>query len=147
MKINKKLIFDLDYNNKAINEESSNLEYISNHISETERKAVEAEREVDKMFMAEYMEGHIGDVFRGRIVSITNYGLYVSLPNKIEGLVHVSELSGGYFEYDELHEIMRSTDGRVIYHLGDVVDVEVIAASKEEHTIDFKIYNEKNNTK
>lgn len=146
-RIIRRFLIDLDYSNKAINEESSNLEYISNHISETERKAVEAEREVDKMFMAEYMEGHIGDIFEGRIVSITNYGLYVSLPNKIEGLVHVSTLPGGYFEYDELSEVMQSNDGKIIYRLGDEVSVEVIAASKEEHTIDFKIYNEDKSTK
>ena len=144
-RIIRRFIINHDYNNKTISEINSDLDYICNHISETERISIEAEREVDKMEMASYMEDHIGDIYTGTIVSMASYGLYVSLPNKIEGLVHISEIGDSYYEYNEINEVMCDRNGKIVYRLGDEVEVEVISASKEERTIDFKIYNNGDN--
>ena len=66
-----------------------------------ERRAVDAERETDELKKTEYMEDKIGEEFDGIISSVTNFGLFVELPNTIEGLVHVSYLTDDYYHYDE----------------------------------------------
>ena len=74
---------------------------VANQSSMTERRAEEAEREVDKMKKVEYMTDHIGETFTGVISGITTWGIYVELPNTIEGMVRVSDMSDDYYIYDE----------------------------------------------
>ena len=66
-----------------------------------ERRADEAERETDKLKKVEYMEQHIGEEYEGVISGVTNWGLYVELPNTVEGLVHISTIPGDYYHYNE----------------------------------------------
>ncbi len=75
----------------------------SKQSSDTERMAVDAEREVDDLKKAEYMMDKIGEEFEGIISSVTSFGMFVELPNTIEGLVHISELHDDYYIYDEKH--------------------------------------------
>ena len=77
------------------------LEEVAKHSSETERRADEAERETEKQKKVEYMNDHMGECFEGVISGVTSYGLYVELPNTIEGLVHVSSLTDGYYVFHE----------------------------------------------
>ena len=83
-----------------------------------ERRADEAERETDKLKKAEYMQQHIGEIYKGVISGITNWGIYVELPNTVEGMIHVASLPGDYFHYDEAaYEMVGQATGKR-YKLG-----------------------------
>lgn len=113
------------------------LHEVADQSSRTERRADEAEREVEKMKKVEYMEGHIGETFKGVISGITSWGIYVELPNTVEGMVRVSAMGDDYYIYDEEHYQMIGEHTRKTYKLGQTVTVEVIAADKMLRTIDF----------
>ncbi len=115
------------------------LTEVAKQSSTTERRADEAEREVEKLKKAEYMSYRIGQIFDGVISSITAWGLYIELPNTIEGLVHVNNLEGDYFTYDEKNYEMISSTGQIVYKLGQRVKVKCIAADTQLRTIDFKL--------
>ncbi|MBQ6687302.1 MAG: ribonuclease R [Bacilli bacterium] len=117
----------------------NSLAQIAEHSSEREVAAVNAERDVMDMKMAEYMEDHIGEQFDGVISTVTNFGFFVELENMVEGLVHVNNLKGDYYNYvPELLSLIGETTKKQ-YRIGDKVRIEVIAASKENAMIDFKI--------
>ena len=135
----KKYLVENDMSMTTIQTLENNLVDIAQHSSEREVASVDAERDVDDMKMAEYMEDHIGEEFDGVITTITNFGFFVELPNLIEGLVHVQTLKGDYFTYvpDLLAMIGKST--KKTYRLGDKVRVKCVAASKENSMIDFEL--------
>ncbi|MBO5032063.1 MAG: ribonuclease R [Lachnospiraceae bacterium] len=126
-------------NEKRIEHYNEILPEVAKHSSEMERRADEAERETDKLKKVEFMEEHIGEIFEGVISSITAWGVYVELPNTIEGMIHVSMLPGDYFYYDEeTYEMVgQATDIR--YKLGQTLKVRVNATDKISRTIDFVI--------
>lgn len=111
--------------------------------SEQERRAIDCEYEVNDMKMAEYMEEHIGEVFEAKIVSVTNFGLFVRLPNLIEGLISVMNLNDDYYEFDEIGMMLIGRSKHKRYRIGDELKVECINASKETRQIDFKIASSK----
>ena len=113
------------------------LDSVASQTSRSERRADEAEREVRKLKMTEYMERHIGGVYEGVISGITSWGLYVELPNTVEGLVHVSSLPGDFFQYDEASCEMRGTKTDACYRLGERVRVQVRFADRFTRSIDF----------
>ena len=129
-------------NEKRIQHYNDILPEVAQHSSEMERRADEAERETDKLKKVEYMEAHIGEIFEGVISSITNWGIYVELPNTIEGMIHVSMLPGDYFYYDEsTYEMVgQATDKR--YKLGEKIMIKVNGTDKISRTIDFVIPQE-----
>ena len=135
----KKYLVEQDMSMTTIQTLEHTLVEIAQHSSEREVAAVDAERDVDDMKMAEYMEDHIGEEFEGVIDTITNFGFFVQLPNLIEGLVHVQTLKGDYFTYvpDLLAMIGKSTKKQ--YRLGDKVRVKCVGASKENSMIDFEL--------
>ncbi|MDF2945073.1 MAG: ribonuclease [Herbinix sp.] len=112
---------------------------VANHSSKTERRADEAEREVEKLKKVEYMLGHIGETFAGVISGITTWGMYVELPNTVEGMIRVSEMKDDYYIYDEERYQMVGEHTKKIYKLGQTVKVEVVAADKIMRTIDFAL--------
>ncbi len=114
------------------------LVYISEHSSSRERAAVDCEREVDDMKMAEYMEGHIGEQFEGMISSVTSFGMFVELDNLIEGLVPLRDMDD-FFHYDEEHMTLTGERSHVKYSIGERIIVKVVRASKEDKTIDFEV--------
>lgn len=115
------------------------LPEVAKHSSETERRADEAERETDKLKKVEYMEERIGEIYEGVISGITSWGIYVELPNTVEGLVHVSKLTGDYFRYDESrYEMVGDATGKS-YKLGMPVRVRVEDCDRFNRTIDFSI--------
>lgn len=129
-------------NEKRIEHYNEILPEVAKHASEMERRADEAERETDKLKKVEFMERHIGELYEGVISSITAWGIYVELPNTVEGMIHVSMLPGDYFYYDtETYEMVgQSTNIR--YKLGQTLKVRVNATDKILRTIDFVIPQE-----
>ena len=90
------------------------------------------------MKMAEYMEKHIGEEFEGIISSVTSFGMFVELPNLIEGLVPIKDMND-FFHYDEEHMTLTGERSHVRYSIGEMLVVKVVRASKEEKMIDFEV--------
>ncbi len=131
--------------NKLIDSYKDILPGIAMHSSEKERNSIDCERDVESMKMAEYMEGHIGEEFDGIIDSILNFGMFVCLPNMIEGLVKYDSIAGDYFEFNEdTNMLIGKRTGRK-FRLGQKVRVKCVAASKESSTIDFELIEGDNN--
>lgn len=122
---------------KRLQHYEQTLPEVANHSSKTERRAEEAERDVEKLKKIEYMMDHIGESFEGVISGVTNWGLYVELPNTVEGMVRVSDMTDDYYIYDEEHYQMIGEHTRKIYKLGQKVTIEVIGADKLQRSIDF----------
>ena len=121
---------------------TSILDEVAKHSSETERRADEAERETDKLKKAEYMSERIGEAYDGVISGITAWGIYVELPNTIEGMIHVSKLPGDYFYYNEsTYEMVGESTG-ISYQLGQPVRIRVAGCDPLTKAIDFDIVTE-----
>ncbi|WP_203364536.1 ribonuclease R [Bacillus sp. REN10] len=120
------------------------LPAIAEHTSSMERRAVDAERDTDEMKKAEFMLDKIGEEFDGIISSVTNFGMFVELPNTIEGLVHVSYMTDDYYRYDERHYAMIGERTGNVFRIGDEITVRVTNVNKEEQSIDFEIVGMKN---
>jgi ribonuclease R len=127
---------------KRIRRYAAILPDVAKQSSEKERTAEEAERETIKLKKVQYMEKHIGEVFEGIISSVTSWGLYVELPNTVEGLVHVTVLDDDYYIYDEKQHIFIGERTSKIYRIGQGVKVLVSSVNKVERTIDFELYKE-----
>ena len=125
--------------NRLIEYWEGNLPALCDHASEKERDSIDCERDVESMKMAEYMESHIGEEYDGTISSVMNFGLFVQLDNMIEGLVHISEIKGDYYTFDETTHTLRGEKKGKMYKLGQKVRVVVTNASKENSTIDFNL--------
>lgn len=115
------------------------LPEVAMHTSMTERRADDAERDTDKLKMVQYMENHIGEEFEGVISGITSWGIYVELPNTIEGMVPVTSLRDGRYRYDENHYEMVNEVTNNTYKLGQRVTVKVIRTDRMLRTIDFEM--------
>ena len=114
------------------------LTEVAKKSSERERLAEEAERETIKLKKVEYMAERIGEVFEGVISSITKWGVYVELPNTIEGLSHVTNMYDDHYNYiEDTYEMVGEHTGKT-YKLGQTVMVRVIGANRLERTIDFE---------
>ena len=105
--------------------------------SARERASEEIEREVEKLKKAEYMAERIGETYSGVISSVTNWGIYVELPNTVEGLVHISKIAGDYYSYDEVNMELRGQATGKTFKLGQKVDVIVNSVDLAARTIDF----------
>ena len=115
------------------------LDEVAKQSSERERRADEAERETIRLKKAEYMSRHLWEEYDGVISGVTGWGLYVELPNTVEGLVHVSSLQGDYFEYNEnAYEMVGQRTGKT-YRLGQTVRVQVVKADRTTRTVDFEL--------
>ncbi|MED4461289.1 ribonuclease R [Metabacillus fastidiosus] len=112
---------------------------IAEQASKMERRAVDAERETDDLKKAEYMLDKIGEEYDGIISSVTNFGMFVELPNTIEGLVHVSYMTDDYYRYDERHYAMIGERTGNVYRIGDEITVRVVNVNKDERSVDFEI--------
>ena len=132
-------LFNKNINIDTINYWDQKLLPLAVHTSERERASIECEREVDDMKMAEYMEKHIGEEFTGVVSSVMSFGMFIELPNKIEGLVRIDDLTDDYYRYDESTFALVGNNNKRGYRLGDEVKVIVKAASKTNHTVDFII--------
>lgn len=125
-------------NEKRIEHYTEKLPDVAKHSSKMERRADEAERETNKLKKAEYMEEHIGECFEGVVSGITQWGIYVELPNTVEGLIHVSTLPGDYFYYDDVSYEMVGRDSGIRYKLGEKMKVRVRGVDRLSRTVDFE---------
>ncbi|MGL5675062.1 MAG: ribonuclease R [Cellulosilyticaceae bacterium] len=107
-----------------------------------ERRAEEAERETIKLKKVQYMEQFMGEEFEGTITGTTSWGVYVELPNTVEGLVHVNEMDDDYYIYDEPAHRWIGEHSKKIYQLGNTVKVRVIKTDRMTRTIDFRFVDE-----
>ncbi|MGV8980523.1 ribonuclease R [Clostridium sp.] len=115
------------------------VEIASKQSSDMERVAMEAEREVDDLKKAEYMSERLGQEFEGIISSVTNFGLFVELPNTIEGLVHMSSLDDDYYVFDERHLTLIGERTKKMYKLGEAVKIVVSKVDLASHEVYFDI--------
>ncbi|WP_370875129.1 ribonuclease R [Cytobacillus purgationiresistens] len=126
--------------NEATKEKwNSILPDIADHSSNMERRAVDAERETDELKKAEYMVDKIGQEYDGIISSVTNFGMFVELPNTIEGLIHVSYMTDDYYRYEERQLAMIGERTGNVFRIGDEITVRVLNVNKDERSIDFEI--------
>ena len=107
--------------------------------SDAERNAEEAERDLEKIKMCEYMEERIGEEFEGIISSVTSFGMFVELSNTIEGLVHVENMNDDYYYFDEVNVMLTGKHSNKVYKIGDKIKVKVISADKFLRRIDFEV--------
>jgi ribonuclease R len=112
--------------------------------SERERRADEAEREVDERYRAAWMEQHVGGQFSGTISGVTSFGLFVELDDsKVNGLIHVTQLPNDYYHFDPIRKTLTGERAGREFRLGDRVDIVVLKASVEERRIDFRLAEER----
>ncbi|MBM7870483.1 ribonuclease R [Clostridium pascui] len=129
-------------NDKRINKLTDEVSVASIQSSEMERLADEAEREVDDLKKAEYMSERIGEVYEGIISSVTAFGMFIELPNTIEGLVHISTLNDDYYIYDEKHLCLIGERTKKKYKLGDVAKIKVDKVDIDAHEIFFELLDQ-----
>ena len=115
------------------------LDEVASWASDRERKAEEAERETIKLKKVQYMEAHQGEAFDGIISGITKWGIYVELPNTVEGLVHVVNMRDDHYEYVEERHEMVGEHLRKCYKLGQQVRIKVLGTDRLSRTIDFEL--------
>ena len=119
---------------------------IAKHSSTQEQNSDKCERESNKMKSAEYMQNYIGEIYQGVISGFTNSGMYVELPNLIEGRVGYNTMDD-FYDYNEELETLIGERTKKVYRLGDEVEVKVVKASKELREIDFEIEKPKTRTR
>ncbi|WP_125544411.1 ribonuclease R [Levilactobacillus lindianensis] len=117
------------------------LEEIGVHTSEAERRAIDAERDTNDMKMAEYMADHVGEEFDAVVASVLKFGMFVELPNTIEGLIHISRMKDDYYEYVEKFMALVGRNTRRTYRIGQEICVKLIHVDKEQSEIDFELLN------
>ena len=136
-------LFENNQSTETINYWKNYMPILAEHTSLKEREAIDCEREVEDMKMAEYMMDHLGEEFTGMISGVQPFGMFVQLPNMIEGLVHISDIPGDYYIYDEKSMSLIGQKSKQRYRVGNIVKVKVISASKEESLIDFELVKDK----
>lgn len=105
--------------------------------SKQERNAEQAEREATTAKCCEYISGHIGEQFSGRISGVTGFGIFVQLENGIEGLVHISAIDGDFYEYISNEWCLKGRESGRILRLGDTVEVVIHDVDRHKNTIDM----------
>lgn len=113
------------------------LQGVTVQCSAMERRADEAERETDKLKKCEYMSKRIGQEFDGVISGVTNWGLYVELPNTVEGLIRINDLQGDYYIFDEERMELTGELTKTKFKLGQKIRVQVSGTDRLARTIDF----------
>lgn len=110
---------------------------LAEHVSERERTAEEAERDLSKYFHAVWARDHIGEVFQGSVTGVTNFGVFIALPNGIEGLLHVSQLDDDYYVFIEESLMLIGKHSNKRYRMGDRVTVRMLYANPVNRQIDL----------
>lgn len=123
----------------ALTHWNTELPEIADHTSKRERRAIQAERATDELKKTEFMLDKVGETFKGVISSATNFGLFVSLENTIEGLVHISALKGDYYNFNpQQFSLIGERTGKT-YRIGDEIMVKVEKVDVDSRKIDFSV--------
>ncbi|MCM3612437.1 ribonuclease R [Planococcus sp. MERTA32b] len=132
-------LIEKDLSKSTLMHWEANMDDIATHTSERERRAVEAERDTDALKKTQFMADKIGEEFTGIVSSVTNFGLFIELPNTIEGLVHVSNMTDDFYRFDDRQMMMIGERSNRQFRIGDEVEIKVIGVKPEESAIDFEI--------
>ena len=115
------------------------LPEVSQHSSQAERRAIDAERDTDAMKKAEYMADHVGEEFDAVVSSVTKFGMFVELPNTVEGLIHISEINDDYYIFVEKQMALVGRKTKQTYRIGQPIRVKLVNVNAEQKEIDFKL--------
>lgn len=119
---------------------AGDMAVMATHCSHNERRASEAERDVDERYRCAWMEKHVGSEFDGVVSGVTSFGLFVELvDSKINGLVHITQLPNDYYHFDPIRHLLTGERRGLAFRLGDAVRVQVLRASLEDRKIDFRL--------
>ncbi len=119
---------------------------MSLHCSQNERRATEAERDVDERYKCAWMEKHVGSEFDGVVSGVTSFGLFIELDeSRINGLVHITQLPNDYYHFDPVRHLLSGERRGLSFRLGDKVRVLVLRASLEDRKIDFRLVTDDEN--
>lgn len=132
----KKYLFDNDF--EAFDRDEAYIAEAAQELSKREREAITAEREVNDMKIAEYMEGKVGEKYSGVITSVHNFGMFIQLDNLVEGLVKIDTLDGYYNLSPDGFSLISANN---TYKIGQRVKIKVTGASKLARNVDFEIDN------
>ena len=128
---------------KRLSDELLGWEAAGLHCSANERRAEEASRDVESWLKCKYMKEHLGEVFNGTVTAVTTFGLFVTLNDlHVEGLVHITELGGEYFRFDEVRQELRGERTGIRYIIGSKVRVQVSRVDLDGRKIDFRMVSE-----
>lgn len=105
--------------------------------STLERRAIDAERVVEAMKKAEYMEEYVGEEFEGVVSSVVKFGLFIELPNTIEGLIHITTLPE-FYNYNERTMTLQGEKSGKVFRVGQPIKIKLVRADKETGDIDFE---------
>jgi len=123
--------------------EEATWEVAGAHCSANERRADEASRDVEAWLKCRYMREHLGEEFAGTVSSVTSFGLFVTLDALyVEGLIHITELGGEYYRFDEVRQELRGERSGVRYSVGSRVRVQVSRVDLDGRKIDFRMVRE-----
>lgn len=131
------------YADEGISEDIQNqwaeqLPEVGVHTSACERKSIDVERAVDDLKKAEFMADKVGQEFEGVISGVTSFGMFVSLENTVEGLIHISNMLDDYYEYNEKALSMIGKRTHKVYTMGDSIKVKLIRADAQQRQVDFE---------
>ncbi|MEG2631209.1 MAG: RNB domain-containing ribonuclease, partial [Comamonas sp.] len=113
------------------------------HCSANERRADEASRDVESWLKCKYMREHLGEEFSGMVTAVTTFGIFVTLDAMyVEGLVHITELGGDYFKFDEMRQELRGERSGIRYAIGSRLRVQVSRVDLDGRRIDFRLVQE-----
>jgi len=116
------------------------LPEMGRHLSERERKATDAERELVEWKKVRFMAGKVGEKFSGYVTGVQSFGLFVELEEiYVQGLVHVSSMTDDYYLFDEKAHQLKGENTKKVYRLGDKVEVQVARVDLERRQIDFAL--------
>jgi len=119
---------------------ANDMAQLGTHCSHNERRADEAERDVDERYKCAWMEKHVGSEFDGIVSGVTSFGLFVELTeSQVSGLVHITQLPNDYYHFDPVRHLLSGERRGVQFRLGDAVRVQVLRASMEDRKIDFRL--------
>ncbi len=123
-----------------LNAENTAWQAAGLHCSANERRADEASRDVEAWLKCKYMYEHLGEEYSGVVTSATSFGLFVTLDAMfVEGLVHITELGGEYFRFDELRQELRGERTGIRYAIGTRVQIQVSRVDLDGRKIDFRL--------
>ena len=119
---------------------ASEMAALATHCSQNERRADEAERDVDGRYKCAWMEKHVGSEFDGIVSGVTSFGLFVELTeSQVSGLVHITQLPNDYYHFDPIRHLLSGERRGLKFRLGDAVRIQVLRASLEDRKIDFRL--------
>ena len=135
----RKYYFQQTYDIDEMKNDELWIEECAKHSSAQERKAIEAERDVEDMKKSEYMERYVGQVFDGIISGVTKFGIFVELKNTVEGLVHINSLQDDHYHYDNHSKSLIGRTTAKTYRMGQKVTIRVTGANHFKREIDFEL--------